>query len=113
MPRLRRVVLFCLLLLALSGCREGSYGTPRLTLRYETTIERRASLSVLRRAWAERPAEINDDARLYERALLNRAALFGRKVRGTESYRAACDFWMVCVREHITRYEEDAERLGR
>ena len=98
---------------ALTGCGEASYGLPKLKLRYETTIERRASLSSLRRAWADRPAAVNDGARLYERALLNRAALFGRKVKGTETYDAACNFWMACVRDHIERYEDDAERFGR
>lgn len=108
-----RLLLLLGVAFVLNSCSDASYGLPKLTLRYETTIERRASLSSLRRAWADRPDEISDEARLYERALLNRAAFFGRKVRGTETYDAACNFWMTCVRDHIERYEDDAARFGR
>lgn len=95
----------------LTGCGDERYSVPAIPLRYRTPIERRASLSALRRAWRERPEEVSAEGNHYERALLNRAALLGRKVAGTETYRAACDFWMSCVREHILRYEEDAHRF--
>ena len=113
MPRLLRALCVLVVCACLSGCADDSYRLPSLKLRYGTEIERRASLSVLRRIWTDRPAAISQPANLYERAILNRAALFGRKVKGTESYRAACDFWMTCVRDHIARYEEDATRFGR
>ncbi len=112
MVRLARLLCLLGVILALSACSDVSYGLPKLTMRYGTVIERRATLSALRRAWADRPDEVNDAARLYERAILNRAALFGRKVKGTESYETACNFWMACVRDHIVRYEDDAERFG-
>lgn len=103
----------CLVVLCavLTGCGDERYRMPAIKLRYDTPIERRASLSTLRRVWNERPKEISPDGNHYERAVLNRAALLGRKINGTETYRAACDFWMSCVREHILRYEEDAHRF--
>lgn len=111
----RLVRLLCLLLagIALGGCADRHYGFPTIKLRYGTTIERRATLSTLRRAWADRPRETGPEGNLYERGLLNRAAFFGRKVKGTETYRPACDFWMSCVGEHIARYEEDAHQFRR
>lgn len=107
------VRLLCLLLagIALSGCADQRFGMPTVKLRYGTTIERRATLSSLRRAWADRPADTCAEGNLYERGLLNRAAFFGRKIKDTETYRPACDFWMDCVREHIARYEEDAHKF--
>ena len=107
------VRLLCLLVacIALGGCADQRYGIPTVQLRYGTAIERRATLSTLRRAWAERPRDICPEGNLYERGLLNRAGFFGRKVKGTETYRAACDFWMDCVRAHITSYEEDAHNF--
>jgi hypothetical protein len=113
MTRLFRAVCLLVVWVLLSGCADDSYRLPNIQLRYGTAIERRASLSVLRRTWAERPEVVSPGASLYERALMNRAAYFGRKVKGTESYRAACDFWMACVQDHITRYEEDASRFGK
>lgn len=98
-------------LLPLTSCSEARYRLPTLQLRYETVVERRASLSLLRHAWEDRPQEISPEGNHYERGLLNRAAFFGRKIAGTETHRAACDFWMECVREHIERYEEDAHRF--
>ncbi len=109
LPLLRICALLGLLLLG--GCGEERYGIPSLKLRYDTPVERRASLSILRRAWADRPRDISPEANLYERGLLNRAAFFGRKINGTETYRAACDFWMGCVREHIARYEDEAHHF--
>jgi hypothetical protein len=69
-------------------------------------IERRATLSMLRRAWEDRPMEINDDHFWYERRLLDRSAFFGRKVKDSETYHDACNFWMNCVREHVDRYDD-------
>lgn len=111
MTRLVRLVCLIVACAYLSGCSDERYGIPNLKLRYESAIERRASLSALRRAWQDRPDSVSAEANLYERGLLNRAAFFGRKVKGTETYRAACDFWMACVREHIARYEEDAHKF--
>lgn len=107
MPRLCRVVLLALLCVALNACADGSYRMRHLKLRFATADERRASLAVLERAWEERPARRTEEGCLYERALLNRAAHFGRQVRGTESYRAACDLWKHCAHEHIARYGRD------
>lgn len=107
------ILCFALLMMAWSGCAEERYGVSTIQLRYATPIERRASLSILRRAWRERPSEVSPEGNLYERSLLNRASFFGRKVNGTETYEAACDFWMACVRDHIARYEEDAHRFHR
>lgn len=84
---------------------------PVIRLRFDTASERRATLRVLRHHWETRPNVVSPDGNLYERALLNRAALFGRRIRGTETYYAACDFWMNCVRDHISRYEDDAHRF--
>ena len=95
----------------LTGCSDGRYRMPAIQLRYGTAIERRATLSTLRRAWEDRPDEVCPDGNLYERAMLNRAAFFGRKISGTETYKPACDFWMDCVRDHIARYEEDAHKF--
>jgi hypothetical protein len=107
------VRLLCLLLagIALSGCAERRYGIPLVKLRYETTIERRVTLSTLRRAWADRPRKICPEGNLYERALLNRAAFFGRRIKRTETYEAACNFWMDCLREHIVSYEDEAHKF--
>jgi hypothetical protein len=55
----------------------------------------------------ERPEDPTDDHCWYERRLLDRSAFFGRKIRDTETYREACNFWMDCVREHIERYEDN------
>lgn len=97
-----RVVLFTWAVILLSGCSGGGYDMPALN--HKTAGERQATLQALRRAWSERPEGTNDEACLYERAVLNRAALFGRKVQGTESYVTACNFWRACAREHIARY---------
>ncbi len=108
-----RFLRLCLpvLCLVLSACADARYGIASVKLRFDSPIERRASLSALKHAWEDRPDEICPEGNLYERSLLNRAAYFGRKVKGTETYQPACDFWMRCVREHIARYEEDAHRF--
>lgn len=113
MVRLLQVIGTAVACVVLSGCADDHYRLPTLKLRHTTEIERRASLSLLRRAWADRPDTISPGADTYERALLNRAAWFGRKVKETETYRPACDFWMACVRDHIARYEEDAAGFGK
>jgi hypothetical protein len=97
-----------LLGLGLSGCTdEGSASRPpEIKLRMATSIERRATLSILRRAWADRPTGVNDDHCWYERRLLNQSGYFGRKVSGTEVYVEACQFWMRCVREHLENYDD-------
>lgn len=113
MARLLRFIGLVVLCALLGGCGDDDHRVPALKLRHTTAIERRASLSMLRRAWAERPGTVSVGAGLHERALLNRTAWFGRKVKDTETYRAACDFWMACVRDHIARYEDDAGRYGK
>jgi hypothetical protein len=94
-------------LASLAGCAESESRPPDIPLRSTTTIERRATLSVLRRAWEDRPEEANDNHFWYERRLLDRSAFFGRKIKDTETYREACNFWMGCVREHVERYDDD------
>jgi hypothetical protein len=111
-PSLRTIGLVALCVL-FTGCGEEDRRAPAMKLRHATAIERRASLSILRRAWAERPQKISDSANVYERSLLNRTAWFGRKIKDTETHRVACDFWMACVRDHIARYDEDAVRFGK
>jgi hypothetical protein len=111
MTRLVRLACLVVACAFISGCGDDRYGIAQLRLRHATVIERRASLSALRRAWAARPDTASAEGNLYERSVLNRAAYFGRQVKDTETYRAACDFWMACVREHIARYEDDAHRF--
>ncbi len=94
------------LLAGLAGCVDSNSRPPSVPLRADSPIERRATLSTLRRAWEERPIEISDDHSWYERRLLDRSAYFGRKIRNTETYRAACDLWMSCVKEHVERYDD-------
>lgn len=94
-------------LAGLAGCADSDSRPPNIPLRSATSIERRATLSILRRAWDDRPMEISDDHFWYERRLLDRNALFGRKIKDSESYRDACSFWMSCVREHVDRYDDD------
>lgn len=90
----------------LAGCADSDSRPPDIPLRVATTIERRATLSVIRRAWEDRPMEISDDHFWYERRLLDRSACFGRKIKDTELYREACSFWMICVRDHVDRYDD-------
>lgn len=111
MTRLVRLACLIVACACLSGCGDERYSVGSINLRYETPIQRHASLSALRRAWSTRPESTGPEGNLYERGVLNRAAFFGRKVKGTETYQAACDFWMACVREHIARYEEDAHKF--
>lgn len=94
------------LALALAGCAADQSRPPATPIRTATVVERRATFSILRRAWANRPIDVSDDHLWYERRLLDRAAYFGRRVRNTETYEAACDFWMACLREHISRYDD-------
>jgi hypothetical protein len=99
-----------LLLALLAGCADTESRPPDIQLRYATVIERRATLSLLRRAWNERPVDATDDHCWYERRLLNRGGFFGRKVRDTETYEEACQFWMRCVREHLEAYDDETFR---
>jgi hypothetical protein len=99
-----------LLLALLAGCADSASRPPDVPLRANTAIERRATLSMLRRAWSERPRDETDDHCWYERRLLNRSGYFGRKVRGSETYEEACSFWMGCVREHLEAYDDDTYR---
>jgi len=95
------------LVLIVAGCADSNSRPPSVPLRANTPIERRATLSILRRAWETRPMAISDDHSWYERRLLDRSAYFGRKIRNTESYGEACTFWMRCVREHVERYDDE------
>lgn len=92
---------------SLVGCADSNSHPPSTPLRAESAIERRATLSMLHRAWDERPEGISEDHCWYERRLLDRGAFFGRKIRNTETYRDACTFWMSCLREHIERYDDE------
>ena len=73
------------LLAGLSGCTDSNSRPPSVQLRSDTVIERRATLSILRRMWVDRPLAISDDHSWYERRLLDRSAYFGRKLRNTET----------------------------
>lgn len=95
------------IVVGLAGCDDTDSRPPNIALRSETSIERRATLSILRRAWADRPETVNDNHFWYERRLLDRSAYFGRKIKDSETYREACSFWMCCVREHVERYDDD------
>lgn len=94
-------------LAGLAGCADSDSRPPPTPLRTSTTIERRATLSILRRVWLERPDEITPANFWYERRLLDRSAYFGRQIKDTETYREACAFWMSCVRDHVDRYDDD------
>jgi hypothetical protein len=94
-------------LAGVTGCADTNSRPPNVKLHAATTIERRATLSILRRAWEDRPLEVNNDHFWYERRLLDRSAFFGRKIKDTETYREACSFWMTCLREHLDRYDDD------
>lgn len=106
---MRKFLLAALLavLAGLAGCADSDSRPPNIPLRSATSIERRATLSILRRAWDDRPVATTDDHFWYERRLLDRIAFFGRKIKDSESYREACSFWMRCVREHVDRYDDD------
>ena len=103
-------ILPLLLLALLAGCSDPESRPPDIKLRYATVIERRATLSLLRRAWNARPEGTTDDHCWYERRLLNRSGFFGRQVRDTETYEEACQFWMRCVREHLEAYDDENYR---
>jgi hypothetical protein len=95
------------LVAGLTGCADSNSRPPSIPLRADTVIERRATLSILRRIWDERPLSLSDDHSWYERRLLDRSAYFGRKIRNTETYHDACNFWMSCMREHVERYDDE------
>ena len=94
----------------LTGCAESESRPPEVKLKTATAIERRATLSILRRTWEDRPTEPNDDHCWYERRLLLRSGFFGRKIRDTETYEEACRFWMNCVRRHLDAYDDETYR---
>lgn len=106
MRKLLRVALLAVMA-GLAGCADSDSRPPKISLQTTTTIERRATLSILRRAWEDRPMAITNDHFWYERRLLDRSAFFGRKIKDSETYREACNFWMSCVREHVDRYDDD------
>jgi hypothetical protein len=104
------VLRWCLLfgsLTLLVGCAASDSRPPSVNIRTSTEIERRATLSILRRAWEDRPSGNSDDHCWYERRLLNRSAYFGRQVQHTETYVAACQFWSSSLREHLDAYDDD------
>ncbi|MFI5335552.1 MAG: hypothetical protein ACHQ5A_02125 [Opitutales bacterium] len=105
LPRLLRPLLL-LALLILSGCAESQSSPPPISLRYRTAIERRATLSLLKRAWEDRPDSITEEHKWYERRLLNRIGFFGKKVNGTESFRPVSQFWLECLGAHQNRYDD-------
>jgi hypothetical protein len=49
------------LLAGLGGCADSNSRPPSIQLRSDTVIERRATLSILRRMWEDRPLAISDD----------------------------------------------------
>ncbi len=100
-------LLLLVLLAGMPGCADFASSPPTITIRVATAIERRATLSILRRAWDDRPRETNDNHFWYERRLLDRSAYFGRKIKDSETYREACSFWMSAVRDHVERYDDD------
>jgi hypothetical protein len=109
-PRCAWIIRRCLLvalLAQLAGCAASDSRPPSVNIRTSTEIERRATLSILRRAWEDRPPGISDDHCWYERRLLNRSAYFGRQVQHTETYVAACQFWSSSLREHLDAYDDD------
>jgi len=98
------------LVVGLAGCADTDSRPPAIQLRTDNVITRRATLSILRRAWDDRPVTVSENHSWYERRLLDRSAYFGRKIRNTETYREACNFWMSCVRDHVERYDDDYYR---
>lgn len=95
------------LVASLAGCADPRFEPPEFKLRYATPDERRETLANFQRAWAERPMEISVKQSWYERRLLARAAIFGRRIKNTETYKSACTFWARSQREHIDRYDDD------
>jgi hypothetical protein len=106
MKRRLRIVLALALLAVLPGCEDDESHPPETPILTANPIERRVTLSVLRRAWEVRPREVSDSHCWYERRLLDRSGYFGRKIRDTETYVEACQFWMRCVREHLESYDD-------
>jgi hypothetical protein len=92
--------------LALGGCAGSESAGATVALRYKTSIERRATLSLLRQAWDDRPMRIDDENKWIERRLLNRIGVFGKKINGTETFRPASQFWLECLHEHQSRYDD-------
>jgi hypothetical protein len=93
-----------LALLVLAGCDDGAATLQNVPLRTATAIERRATLSMLRRAWETRESKQGEEQRWQERRIINRLGAFGKKIVKTETYRPACQFWLECVRSHEERY---------
>lgn len=95
------------LVAALAGCADPRFQSPDFKMRYATADERRETLANLRMAWYTRPMETSVKQGWYERRLIARAAVFGRRIKNTETYRSACAFWVSCQREHIDRYDDE------
>lgn len=95
---------------SVAACADPNARPPNSSLRVATAIERQASLSLLRHTWEQRPRGLTDDNFWHERRFLDRSAFFGRKIRNTETYVEACNFWMRCVREHVDRYDDTRYR---
>lgn len=100
------IISLTVILLALTGCESDESRPPAIELRTKTAIERQATLSILRRAWRERPTETSDAHAWYERRLLNRIGAFGKRVKGTETFRPAGQLWLDCLHDHRLRYED-------
>lgn len=90
-----------------AGCTDARFQSPEFKIRYATADERRETLANFRYAWAVRPMEYSVKQSWYERRLIARAAVFGRRIKRTETYKEACSFWASCQREHIDRYDDD------
>jgi hypothetical protein len=107
MRRLSRLLLPLLVLTLVPGCEDPDSRPPEIAVRTATVIERRATLSIFRRAWEDRPRRISDAHCWYERRLLNRMGFFGRSIRHTETHVEACQFWLSCLREHMSSYDDE------
>ena len=95
---------------SMTACADSSSRSLTTPLRMSTAIERRASLSLLRHTWDQMPDTVTDENFWCERRFLDRSAFFGRKIKNTETYIEACNFWMHCLREHNDRYDDERYR---